>query len=75
MTDNNNAPQYSKQIEEDLPSQEELVENPYCDDDSAPVTQNFSGIINLNIIILPLREELNKLNKLIQAKLLIPHHL
>ena len=44
MTDNNNnAPQYSKQIEEDLPSQEELVENPYCDDDSAPVAQNFSG--------------------------------
>jgi len=42
MTDNN-TPQYSKPMEEDLPSQEELFENPYYGDGSAPVAQNFSG--------------------------------
>ena len=42
MTDNN-TPQYSKPIEENLPSQEELFENPYYGDGSAPVAQNFSG--------------------------------
>ena len=43
MTDNNTVPQYSKPIEEDLPSQKELVENRYYGVCSAPVDQNFSN--------------------------------